>query len=375
MVLERSVSDSRLIQLEIDFIQYMSQIGVVLGYDPALLAVIYALLLENTYITQDQIINLTGFRKRIISSVLSDLSDPSSSFHVLKTRKAGEKTKYYKTSFSYDQYIQNVLIIGFRAFTSNIEGIPILISRLSHLTKQDASVKHVKHFLSFFYRIMKIYGLFVEYSAHHIEDLFKNDDYFEALTEKLEKGFREEIPDCQSDLIPTEDSLVEIKKDWLTYLQGFFAYSITLGKRRIESGQVVLIHLLHMENKALNQTEIMNITGYSRGSVSEILSEMVKTTTVRVVRKKRDRKKYFKLNLDISTLILAKYTRLMKAYSQIHTMVRDTFLTELQGISSEEPIKSHIEGFFSEIVRLYVIAEKQLSHLIKFLTEIKFESQ
>ncbi|MHA2388877.1 MAG: hypothetical protein ACXACW_09160, partial [Candidatus Hodarchaeales archaeon] len=92
-------------------------------------------------------------RKRVVSNILSELSDPSSSFHVLKTRKPGEKVKYYKISFSYDQYIQHILILGLRAFKSNIEGIPILISRLDHLSEEKASVKRVRDFLSFFYRI------------------------------------------------------------------------------------------------------------------------------------------------------------------------------------------------------------------------------
>ncbi|MHA2156221.1 MAG: hypothetical protein ACXABU_12825 [Candidatus Hodarchaeales archaeon] len=370
--LENTNNNSMLVQLKIDFIQYMAQTGLILGYDSSLLSVIYTLLIENTYITQEQIMKLTGLRKRVVSNILSELSDPSSSFHVLKTRKPGEKVKYYKISFSYDQYIQHILILGLRAFKSNIEGIPILISRLDHLSEEKASVKRVRDFLSFFYRIMKMYSLFVEYSARNVEDLFQDNDFLESITEKLEAYF-DEIPKGQAELVPDEDSLAEIKKDWLEYLQNFFAYSINLGKRRIESGQVVILHLLHMENEALDQTKIMKITGYSRGSVSEILSELVKSNTVLVVKHGRDRKKYFKLNIDISTLIIAKYTRLMNTYSQIHTMIQNRFLNDLQGMYVERTNKSHIERLFLEIIRLYIIAEKHLSHLVNFLKEKKIE--
>jgi DNA-binding transcriptional regulator GbsR (MarR family) len=345
----------------------MAQIGQALEYDPSELAVQYALLVENVYITKEQIMKLTGLRNRVVSKILSDLKNPSSTFYLLETKKPDERSRYYKTSTTYEHYIQNILILGLRAFASNLEAIPILIARLNQLRPLTESIGNVRDFLSFFYRIMNSYGLFVEICSRNITDLFQNPKFLITIEKELENAYFQEIPAAQLDLIPKNDSLKQIKKDWLRYLESFFVISSSLGKKRIESGQVIILHALNMENKALHQTQIMNMTGYSRGNVSEILSELVKASAVRVVKKGKDRKKYFELNVTISDLILAKYARIKNTYSQVNRIIENRFLKDLYQINADKDTKIYIEGFIAEINRLYKIAADHLAFLINFL--------
>jgi DNA-binding transcriptional regulator GbsR (MarR family) len=361
-------TELNLLQVKIDFIEFMSQHGVSLGYDPTFSAVLYALLLENTYISKERIQELTGLSQRDISSIIKRLLSPSSVFYVLQTRIPNQKGKFYKMATSYEQYIQNILVSAYNAFSVNLASIPILIDRLDNLPSQNSTISHARDFLIYFYRIMNTYSRFVEFCSRNVEDLFHNPRFLDQIIPHLESSFEEDIIPSDPRLIPDTDSFQAIKRDWLDYLREFFAISSSLGKKQVESGQIIILHAINLENNPLTQEQLMKDTGYSRGKVSEILTELTQLGTVRIVKKPRDRKKYFTLNIPISSLIGAKYSRIRASYMKIGTTVKNAFLSKLLNSDSTDPSITYLKGLFEELIRLYSIAKGQMDVLLNFLS-------
>ena len=344
----------------------MSQHSVSLGYDPTFSAVLYTFLLENTYISKERIQELTDLSQRDISTILKRLISPSSIFYVIQTRIPNHKGKFYKMSSSYEQYIQNMLIHAYNAFSVNLESIPILITRLTQLTTQTSVISHAIDFLIYFYRIMNTYSRFVEFCSRNVDDLFHNPNFLDRIIQELESGYEEDLPSSDPRFIPPKDTFRGIKTNWLDYLREFFAVSSSMGKKPTESGQIIVIHAINLENEPVTQERLMKDTGYSRGKVSEILSELTQSGVVRVIKKPPDRKKYFSLNVPISNLILAKYTRIRDSYKRISSTVENEFLGQLSEFNSSDPSVVHLKGLFQELIRLYTIAQGQMDVLLKF---------
>ncbi len=112
----------------------------------------------------------------------------------------------------------------------------------------------------------------------------------------------------------------------------------------------------------------MKDTGFSRGKVSEILTELSQSGTVRIIKKSRDRKKYFSLNIPISNLILAKYNRLQTGYHRIFSIVETEFLAKLSEAKLSNPSIDYLKKLFSELISVYSVAQGQMEFLIKFLS-------
>ena len=96
-----------LLQLKMDYLQFMEQINhSSFAIDPNQTGVLFALLMENDYLTQEQLIELTGFSRTTISETISELSNVTSKYPVLQTRKPRDKKKYYYCPLDIEQYIR-----------------------------------------------------------------------------------------------------------------------------------------------------------------------------------------------------------------------------------------------------------------------------
>ncbi|MHA2363520.1 MAG: hypothetical protein ACXAC7_06155 [Candidatus Hodarchaeales archaeon] len=350
------------LQLKRDYLNFMEQINRQMGYDPNLIGVLFALLMEmeKTYLTQDQIIELTGFSRTIVSDALATLTDITSKFPVLETRKPRDKKKYYHSPLDFEEYIRIIFISSLEIINTNVEFIPPLIHRLDALTPQNSYILHVKQLLSLFNNINKSLSAFVEHSEKNLKRILENTDNNKDILNQLIKnesniGISENRASFNENIVQINDSFEKIKKEYITKMQ---EVATSMGRRK----ELIAIFLsLYLEKDPITQDNLIQLTNYSRSTISEGLTLLSKLNTVEVVKKPKDRKKYYKPRINMEEYGLLGFQNRKSLFSKIKTMIENTFLHELKKIIAPNIEKAKLELFFKENIRCYQILEDYMT--------------
>ena len=108
-------------QLKIDYIEFMKQIHE--WSESTIIAVLYTILMEGDYLTQEQIMFYTGFSRTVVSDTLAKLTAVTSKYPVMQTRKPGDKKKYYYCPYSFEQYISSLIVTASEVVDVNFESL------------------------------------------------------------------------------------------------------------------------------------------------------------------------------------------------------------------------------------------------------------
>lgn len=356
--MEDKGSNDPFLQLKIDYISFMVQMFKMMAYDEATMSIQFALLMENTYLTQEQLEVLTGYSRSTISEVLSKLANSIGDFPIYQTRKAGAKTKQlvYYCPNTFEQYIKTNFIAALRASEASIEFIPMLIARLDVLTPQDPSVQHVKSFLTFFLAAMHYYRSFIEVSGDLLDNCFSDPGFVPDFTDLLKEASNT-IPAAENPPKVKYDSLMKIKRELIDKMMELSADLIG-GKEEM----IKIFIALFLESEPVTQDDLMELCICSRGKVSQALSTMIELRVVRITKKTGDRKKYYEMVSGIEGYGTGKLARVTQYYTQIEKMLESKFLTDLQKIEvqseNDRKEKERLDLFFKENIRSFQIFQK-----------------
>ena len=335
-------------QLKIDFIAFMEQVHRSLGFDANLISVLFSLLMEERYLTQEEVMGLSGLSRASVSENLAKLTDPSSKFPVLVTRLPGDRRKHYYCPLEFDEYIRTFFAEASAATDFGTTFIPPILERLETLDPDDLAVDYVTSFLKYLLSVTEFYDEFIAKSEKNLKLVFENIDH------KLDLPKPEIVSDKRSSggLVTRSkqlegDSLLKIKRDFIV---GMLESSTPTGRRK---EPVAVFLAMGLSREPMTQEEIMEVTRYGRSTVSETLTRLTGLGVVNVEKKPRDRKKYYSALTGAQDYGLQKSQMQKGGYSQIVDMIGKRFLPRLREVKGDTEEKERVKVFLEANTRAY----------------------
>jgi DNA-binding transcriptional regulator GbsR (MarR family) len=362
-IMSGDFGERSLLQLKIDYLAFMEQVHGALGFESNLIAVLFSLLVESDYITQDRIMELTGLGRSIVSETLKKLTDPSSSFPVLVTRRPGDRRKYYYCPLGFNEYVMTFFTSATSASDFSEEICRETLARLDALGLHNRETRHFKRFISYLLEVVVLIQDLLEYVGKDMERYLKEPGYTPRFTEEDFEAMKKECQEPHTSKLKSveNDSLLEIKRD---YIKDTLDKAAPIGRRR-EIGAVSLALILSAD--PVTQEEVMEVTGYSRSTVSENLARIEELNVLNVVKKPGDRKKYYRSVLRLEGYGTQKFQIQRGGYSQIVRMIEERFLHELGKIPGTDDERERLEKFFRENIKAYGLIIQYITFLSDFM--------
>lgn len=338
------------IQVKIDYVQYMMQIYKLMAYEETTTGIIFSLMMEN-YLTADDLEILTGFTKPTITKALSRISIILDKFPIIQTKKPHDRKKYYYCPISLESYVKYNFLAVTTMSELSLEFIPGLISRLNAITPQISNISHIRRTLLYFYTAVYYYKEVIEKSETLLNQMFTTPESTPDFSTLLKKVKFSYIP---QGLVPEEDTLLDIKRDFIKYLLNMSSELIGGNEELIS-----VFLALFLENEPVTQDDLIEVTRESRTKVSQALSMMEELQVVQVIKKPGHRKKFYKGAATIETYGVGKLGRVQGYYAQIQMMMQKKFLPDLEKITATEEKakkeKERLRKFFEDNIFYYSI--------------------
>ncbi|UCE12746.1 MAG: hypothetical protein JSV04_11190 [Candidatus Heimdallarchaeota archaeon] len=338
------------IQVKIDYVQYMMQIYKLMAYEETQTGILFALMMDN-YLTAYDLEVLTGFSKTTITKALSRISIMLDEFPILQTKKPHDRKKYYYCPISLEAYVKHNFLAVTTMSELSLDFIPGLISRLNALTPQTSSNSHIRRTLLYLYTAVYYYKEVIEKSEVLLDKMFntpKSTPDFGTLLRKVKS------PSIPEGLVPKEDTLLDIKRDFIKYM-------IRMSTELIGGNEelISVFLALFLESEPVTQDDLIEVTKESRTKVSQALSMMEELKVVQVIKKSGHRKKFYQGASNLETYGIGKLGRVQGYYAQIQMMMQKKFLPDLDQISvsdeKEKKEKERLKKFFEDNVFYYDI--------------------
>jgi DNA-binding transcriptional regulator GbsR (MarR family) len=363
-----------LLQLKIDYIKYMEQV-LLFGTDEKQKGIILALLLEkslgNDYLTHDQLMELTGFSRKIVSETLSELIKVQNRLHIIKTRKPRDPKNYYTCPYNFEQYTKSMFLESFKITRINLKFLPSIIKRLNALSPETDDIIHARRFLNYFLIANESFGYFIDRASE--ENL---DKYFESSQEdnellkhihnlNPEELLNEQLKKSDSTAI-TGDSLLQIKRDFI------FKMIENLPASTVESSAALAIYfVIYLEREPVHQERIKKILGYSRSTISDSLAIYIRVKVIKEIKKPGDRKKYYLPLINPVDMNFQKVLGMRRYTDMLQETIRVKFLAGLESIDANEEDKSKLKQFFEGNIDSFELLRSYSMFLNTYYTEIK----
>ncbi|MFW9993383.1 MAG: hypothetical protein ACFFD4_15170 [Candidatus Odinarchaeota archaeon] len=363
-----------LLQLKIDYIKYMEQV-LLFGTDVNQKDIIFSLLLEkalgNDYLTQDQLMELTGLSRKIVSETLSVLTNVSNRLHIIKTRKPGDSKNYYTCPYNFEQYTKSMFLESFKITRINTEFIPSIIKRLNALSPRTEDILHAKRFLTYFLIANESFGYFIDNATgENLDKYFEGAKEDNELLEHISNLNPEEMLEAKLNKLDpvavTGDSFLQIKRDFI------FKMLESIPSSTIESSASLAVYfLIYLEKDPIHQEHIKKVLGYSRSTISEALAIYIKVKVIKEIRKPGDRKKYYLPIINPVDLNFQKVLGMQRYTGMLQETMKVKFLASLERINASEKDKKSLEQFFEDNVRSFELLRSYSVFLNTYYTEIK----
>jgi DNA-binding transcriptional regulator GbsR (MarR family) len=354
-----------LISLKNDYLSFIAQTNKSLGYNPYLKGILFALMLEGGLLSQEQIMKLTGYSRSMVSETLTKLTDLSSRYPVREERIPGKKKKYYSCSLTFTQYTKILAKTNLESSNTSYDFIDMILPRLEALKPQTSEVKHVHELMKFLKSTHSSVRALINYVEEQLDLILETgefpdfDPYIKKSLEENENSIK--VSDV---MIPESDDLTRIKRDFINYLLEILPPS---GKQR-DLGAIYFG--LYLEHEPVTQEQLRELTGASRTAISEALTLFLNLKTVKLIKKPKDRKKYYTPNISMADYSLIKYTNQKRVFTQIKKGITSELLPALALISGSEEKISRFEEFLKENIRCYQVLEDFITLMFKsFSTE------
>ncbi len=342
-----TLTQSPLLNIKRNYLNFMEQ--TLTWFDTSLIRVLFTLLMEKEPLTQDQLISLTGLNRATVSDTLSKLTESTSKFLVFQTRKKGERKKYYHCPQDLSIYFQNLLQEGLELTKISSEQIPEYLYRLSLLKTQNFDTQSFKNFLDEYQRATTYFHIAVTFFQKNLGNYVTNPYLISKISEKdfNEDNFKDDEINIDYS-VRSNDSLDMIKRDFLNN-QASSQHS-RIGKRK----ELVTMGLLFfIEGKPITQNYISKITGYSRSTVSITLSDLLKLNIIQLIKKPKDRKKYYESRYTLIDNLLSTIRVMNRIFLKSREIVKNQFLLNIKNTEGDKKEKSKLERFMIENIRFF----------------------
>ncbi len=336
-----------LVTIKRNYLNFMEQ--TLTWFDSSLIRILFSLLMEKKPLTQEELIALTDLNRATVSDTLSKLTGSNSKFLVLQSRRKGERKKRYHCPQDLSVYFNSLLIEGLELTKISSEHIPEYLARLNALKNQNSDKTNFKRFLQDYQRVTTYFHVAVTFFQKNLSNYADNPS---LIPDHIEKTLITDVSITNESnlnyLDRPNDSLDIIKRDFITS-EASNQYA-TVGKRK----ELVTIGLLFfIEGKPITQNHISKITGFSRSTVSTTLSDLVQLNIIQVLKKPKDRKKYYESKYTLVENLLSTIRVMNQIFLKSKTVVNDQFLANIEDIKGLKEEKDKLKTFMIENIQFF----------------------
>jgi DNA-binding transcriptional regulator GbsR (MarR family) len=363
------------IEIKRDFIKFMEEKHSGLLFPKNFFGCMMAVFIEQEPITQDEIKRLTNYSKTTISQMLKLLQV---NFPLIQIKKPKIRKKYYTINITTKEFMITFLKMLIEAYKDKVDFILPLIEEIKPYTKKHQKFQTFSEFLENYFKYSSLYINLLTDSAAEFSNLVK--------TEKIErddliKTDLKSSPKNQAYIqsllnppkLPTSVSNQQIGDKQLAkiYIQlknkfyQKFRENLTSARSQTAIARAILGTELLLEKRPLTQEELERATDFQRSTISDTLKLLLSMKMVQLIKKPRDRKKYYMIVQSWDTRTINRL-RLNIGYAIEMKRGISDFIEHLKRIDIGEDINPLL-AFFQDIHHSY----EQFEQYYKLL-EVKY---
>ena len=338
-----------------------------------------ALSLENRPLTQDDLIELTNYKRSEVSQTLKQINAMGMAF---PRKFQNDRKRYYETAYHFDDIFIAPIKRTLEVMSSSDTFILDFIKKM-----ENFKVDHpeVEHFISFLKILREISDLQFEIAeeftiaiespkSQEIKNQIDKSSLFNMNSQRTEENKTKQIeqPKLAEKLVPKiRNKLDEIKKDFaytlINYIFGFGTYEAFAA----------IVDILFFEYYPVNQDRLIYLTGFARSTISTIITSLENMNIIEMFKIKGDRKNYYKPTFLFHKLPKLKYER-SYAYLDILKKILNNYRIKLNKMAKKKEsalnfIKflddgtkflSSVEDIYLEIVNKFVKNSESLKPFV-----------
>lgn len=349
------------IDIKKSFIRFMEEKHSGLLFPKNFFGCMMAVFVEQEPITQDTIQKLTNYSKTTISQILKLLQV---NFPLVQIKRPKKRKKYYTINLTTKEFMITFLRMLIEAYQDKADFLLPLIEEINPYTKKHPKFQQFKDFLINSYKYSSLYLRILTESAEEFGELLNTGDVGKETKENTNViKSQEHIEYIQGLFEPPKlsnsDSIPQISDKYLSgiYVQlkeNFyqkFRENLTSARSQNAIARTILGTELLLENHPLTQEELEMSTGFQRSIISDTLKTLINMKMVQVIRKQKDRKKYYTIVQSWDTRTINRL-RLNIIYATEMKKGLNEFIELTRQLETTENVRSLL-AFFQEIHNSY----------------------
>ena len=276
-------------------------------------SILMALSLENKPLTQDDLIELTNYKRSEVSQTLKQINALGYAF---PRKFQNDRKKYYETSHHFDDIFIAPIERTLEVMSSSDKFILDFIKKMQTFKVNHPEVEHFIACLNILQEIMILQFEIVEevtlainrQKGQEIKPRNKESllSKVNVNFQKLEKNNTEPIKlEILAEKLDPKirNKFDEIKKEFtytlINYIFGIGTYE-AIG---------AIVDILFFEYYPVNQDRLIYLTGFARSTISTIITRLENLGFIKMFKIKGDRKKYYRPTFSLHTLPTMKFKR------------------------------------------------------------------
>ncbi len=342
-----------------DFIGYMEEIHGGNPYPRNFLGCIMAISSEDEPVSQDRIMDLTGYSQATVSITLQKIQLLLS---VRQIKKKADRKNYYVYDDAANSFVLDLLQRRVDVQDVDIGLVDSVLEKISNWPEEDRAVKsfridleNMRLYLSLIHEIrsesVKPFKLALAAGTTEYLNLQKADELADGALSEFLLNLKKASSNTETALNAIKDKtsshLLLLKNEYFTgiktYLNPLFSQAI--------ANQLAVVHCVLVERN-ITQNRIEQVTQLPRSTISEVLSIAVRRG---IVGASGSRPKYYRPSASFSDLMLASFDRVANYIVQVIKRLGE-FKTLTRRVRPKSKDAAHFLKFLSELEIAYSLA-------------------
>jgi DNA-binding transcriptional regulator GbsR (MarR family) len=286
-----------------DFVMWMDNIHTGLLFPKNYFGCMMAIYIEQEPIPQDRIKELTGYSKTTISQMLKIIRV---NFPVTVIKKTGSRKKYFTIEMGTREFMLYFLTMIINSYKDKIDFFVPLIAELEPYTEKHPRFKNFKKFLETYYKFSTLFINLLVDTADDLRELIEIGKIKSSDLSDIDFLSSQEnlihiqnllnppaTPPSFSDQRILDNQLAKIYTQLKNKYYQKFRENLTIARSQSEVARAIIATELLLEQRPVTQKEIEQATSFQRSTISSALKELLERKMIQLIKKPRDRKKYY----------------------------------------------------------------------------------
>ncbi len=360
-----------------DFIRYMEEVHAANPYPRNFIGCIMAISAESQPVSQDRIVELTGYSQSTVSIALQKILLLLS---IGTVKKIGDRKIYYRYEDPATSFVLDILQRRIDVQDIDFNLVDSILKKTNDLNEENTAIIRFRTYLEntrlYLHLIHKTRSASVEPFKHALATA-SHDDLKLQDAGAISKGplaefllkLKEVTSKTDDELsvlaVGTSSDLILLKNEYFTgiktYLNPLFSQVI--------ANQLAVVHCILLEGD-VTQDQIELVTLLPRSTISEVLAHAVNRGIVKTT---GSRPKYYRPLVSLSDLMLASFDRVANYILQM-TERLSYFVKVTKQIRPKSDEVTYFRNFLSELEGAYKLAHAfSIDMKVKTVKHLKSE--